>query len=190
MDPGFKRLLPLPFRDRATRMRRRLYRSRYVRPLIHELLYADDQKGREAAAYALTWMGDRRAVYPLLLTAQNPREVASVRGQALEAIGSISPRPRSPVGEVLSLLDDPEVQARFWACYALSQFENAGAIPALRRLLADEAVCPGWWSVKGEAAWAIAELEGDPAADAVWEANSRARVSGGDPGSGAGSRTG
>jgi HEAT repeat protein len=171
-------------------MRRRHHRGRYVRPLIHELLHADDPKGREAAAYALTWMGDRRAVHPLLLAAQNRREVALVRGQALEAIGSIWPRPRSPVGPVLGLLEDPEVQVRFWACYALSQFQDTGAIPALRRLLSDEAVCPGWWSVKGEAAWAIAELEGDPRADAIWDANSRGKASGGGPGSGAGSGTG
>ena len=178
-------------------MRKRPYGRRYVRPLINELLHANDPKGREAAAYALSWMGDRRAVYPLLLAAKNQREVASIRGQALEAIGSISPRRRSPVGRVLSLLDDPEVQLRFWACYALSQFEDPRAIPALHRLLSDETVCPGWWSVKGEAAWAIAVLEGDPAADAIWDANSRARASvvirdtsGGDPGSGAGSRIG
>jgi len=171
-------------------MRRRHHRGCYVRPLIHELLHADDPQSREAAAYALTWMGDRRAVYPLLITAANPREVASVRGQALEAIGSISPRRGSPVGRVLILLDDPEVQVRFWACYALSQFEDLSAIPALRRLLSDDAICPGWWSVKGEAAWAIAELEGDPRADAIWEANSRVKASGGDPGFGAGSGTG
>jgi HEAT repeat protein len=172
-------------------MRRRHNRRRYVRPLIRELLHAGDPKGREAAAYVLSWLGDRRAVHPLLLVAANHREVASLRGQALEALGSISfSRPRPPVEPVIGMLEDPEAQVRFWACYALSQFEDKTAIQAMRRLLSDEAVCPGWWSVKGEAAWAIAELEGDPGADAIWAANSRVRVSGGDPGAGAGSGTG
>jgi HEAT repeat protein len=57
-------------------MRRRHYGPHYVRPLIHELFHADDPKGREVAAYALTWIGDRRAVQPLLLAALNRREVA------------------------------------------------------------------------------------------------------------------
>jgi len=43
-------------------------------------------------------------------------------------------------------------------------------------VLSDEAICPGWWSVKGEAAWATARLGSDPTADMIWDTNPASRV--------------
>jgi len=147
-----------------------------VRPLIELLLHASDIRTREIAAYQLTWFEDPRAVQALLRVAENRLEAAALRGQALEAVGAIQAhRGRRALARVIPLLDDLEVQVRFWACYALAQFHDLRALPHLHRLLSDEAVCPGWWSVKGEAAWAIATLEDGPGADAIWQANSQDR---------------
>jgi HEAT repeat protein len=155
--------------------------NRALLPLIRLLQQASSAATREAAAYALGFLADQRALVPLIRTLEDGSEHSLVRAQAAEALGELAQtlretRTKRPIRPLLAALRDRSPDVRFWACYALSGFRDRRALPALRKLIRDRAVVKGWWSVGREARWAIAVLERDPRADALWQSNSRMAV--------------
>lgn len=150
-----------------------------VLPLIRLLRHAPRPATREAAAYALGFLNDRRAIIPLISTVEDGSEHRAVRGQAAEALGELaSLQLKRPVKPLVAALSDRSSEVRFWACYALSQYQDRRQIPSLRKLIHDRAVVKGWWSVGREAAWAIAVLSEDPEADAIWKENTQQAIRG------------
>ena len=61
----------------------------------------------------------------------------------------------------LEELRDPSPQVRFWAVFSLGQLADMEVIPELERIvIEDDAVAPGWWSLKKEARDAIQSIRG------------------------------
>ncbi|OJH38789.1 hypothetical protein BON30_21420 [Cystobacter ferrugineus] len=99
----------------------------------------------------------------------NPREAPDIRGQAAEALGCHYARYRHRwqrryrrlVETLEHGLEDPAPEVRFWSIYALTCMEEARVLPRLRLIAAtDTASCPGMWTLRQEALWAIAQFEG------------------------------
>jgi HEAT repeat protein len=150
-------------------------RSRHaLRPLAAALAGEQDHEKRKAAAYALGWLGDVRAVEPLLERFADTAEDPSVRGQAAESLGYVleylrmQARPdREAVDALIAALRDPSAEVRFWAAFALGHTHDQRAIPELERLAeTDHELVPRWWAVSKEARDAIASISGEPEADA------------------------
>jgi len=94
---------------------------------------------------------DGRAVEPLLRAATDIAQDMRVRAQAVESLGYL--RDGRAVEPLIALLRDPSPQIRFWSAFAHGRLRDRRALPALRRLAAeDSAEVPGWWSVCKEAA--------------------------------------
>lgn len=120
-----------------------------------------DSETRWAAAYALTWTGDKRAIMPLLGALRDQREEPRVRGQAAEGLGEalVGGSDDAALDVLLDSLRSPAPEVRFWSAFALGKIGDRRAIPELERLAAhDHAVVPGWWSVSKEATAAIAAI--------------------------------
>jgi len=127
---------------------------RAVPELLAALQTDVDLETRVAAAHALGHLGDHRSVDGLLARLADQNEDPRIRGTAAEALTGVQERRAVPL--LISALDDPSVEVRFWAAFALGQFGDLAALSALERLArTDDAVLPGWWSVKEEAAAAI-----------------------------------
>jgi len=130
---------------------------RAVRPLI-AALEDDNPERREAAAYALGNLDDKRAVEPLLRTLADPGQDVRVRAQAAESLGYLMDE--RAVEPLIATLRDPAPEVRFWSAFAHGWLRDRRALPALRRLAAEDAAeVPGWWSVGKEAADTIPYLE-------------------------------
>lgn len=132
-------------------------------PELLAALEADlDPETRIAAAHALGHLGDHRCVDGLLAKLADRNEDPRVRGMAAEALTGVQERRAVPF--LIAALDDPSVEVRFWAAFALGQFGDPAALGALEGLAqTDDAVLPGWWSVKEEAAAAIESIRATPA---------------------------
>jgi HEAT repeat protein len=121
---------------------------------------------RCAATYALAHMRDDDAAKTLAKLVRDRDEDPTIRGQAAEGLDYIGredgPHRRLAARTALRALDDPSPIVRFWCAFALGAMPYPPAIPALRRLRRDNAVCPGWWRVGDEAAAAVAHMEGRP----------------------------
>jgi HEAT repeat protein len=150
-------------------------RNRHAfRPLAAALAGEKDMEKRKAAAYALGWLGDQRAVEPLLERVADAAEDPRVRGQAAESLGylleylQMQAQPdAAAVDALIAALRDPSGEVRFWAAFALGLARDHRAIPELERLAeADHQVVPGWWAVSKEAHDAIANIKNEPQADA------------------------
>jgi HEAT repeat protein len=127
-------------------------------PELLTALHSDlDPETRMAAAYALGLLGDHRSVDGLLAKLADRNEAARIRGMAAEALTGVQERRAVPF--LIAALDDPSVEVRFWAAFALGQFGDTAALGALEVLArTDDAVVAGWWSVKEEAAAAIESI--------------------------------
>jgi len=141
--------------------------------LFRILRSAERPCSREAAAYALSWNKDRKAVTALLMCASDPDEQDSIRGQAVEGLAmhldddSARPRLRRKAADLMiEMLRSPSPTLRFWACFGLGTLRYRRAIPPLRKLKrTDHDVCPGWWYVREEAEDAIEWIAGRPGQD-------------------------
>ena len=130
---------------------------------------------REAAAYALSWYQDLKAVESLVVCATDPGEQDSVKGQALEgmAVHLAHVSARSGLRQkaqklMLGLLNSPSPILRFWSCFGLGQLGCKRAIPRLRKISATDAeICPGWWYVREEAQDALDWIAGRPGQDRI-----------------------
>ena len=144
-------------RQEAARSLGVLADRRAVPELLAALQTDLDLETRVAAAYALGLLGDHRSVDALLATMADRNEDPRIRGMAAEALTGVQERRAVPY--LIAALDDPSVEVRFWAVFALGQFGDPAALGALERLAqTDDAVLPGWRSVKEEAAAAIKSI--------------------------------
>jgi Xaa-Pro aminopeptidase len=136
---------------------------RSVGPLIRTLTRHPDADVRCAATAALRSPTDARAAPVLIAALANPAETPAVRGQAAESLGYFwwpdHFRECDLFPALLAGLEDSEPEVRFWCCYAFSQLGRMEHVPALRRLVNDDAPVPRWRTVGDEAAWAIATLQ-------------------------------
>ena len=96
-------------------------------------------------------------------------EAPAIRAQAAEALATqytgFRPRWRRRyqciVESLMRGLEDPEPEVRFWSIYALACLKEARMRPQLQHIAAhDTAHCPGMWSLRQEALWALGRLEG------------------------------
>ncbi|MGH9778853.1 MAG: HEAT repeat domain-containing protein [Candidatus Acidiferrales bacterium] len=119
---------------------------------------------RAAAAYALGFLGNRRAIPALEKALADKAESRSVRSDAAEALAYLASNGSIPL--LTRQLEDPSKDVRLWCAFALGvagtldRRRAAIALPALRRLEMDHRVVRGFWPVAKEAEWAIARIEG------------------------------
>ncbi|HET8548849.1 MAG TPA: HEAT repeat domain-containing protein [Bryobacteraceae bacterium] len=85
----------------------------------------------------------------LIAVLKNRAEDVRMRGRAAETL-ALHETARA-TRALISSLDDPAVEVRFWAVFALGSHPARKAIPAVEAMLGDHAVLPGWWSVAQEA---------------------------------------
>ena len=136
--------------------------------LLRVLVESDQPQRRWAALYGLTWLMDSRAFRPLLKLFRDPREPASLRAQAAEALTyllSDVPSHDSPhdaaIDAFLAGLDDASTDVQFWSVYALGTLQARRALPKLRLIAcrADEGLTSSGNSVRDEAQDAIQVIE-------------------------------
>lgn len=148
-------------RTEAARSLGALGSPRAIPALLAALQTDADPDTRMGAAHSLGVLGDHRAVDPLLEKLADRNEDPRVRGVVAEAL--IWTRERRAVPPLIAALDDPSVEVRFWAAFALGEFGDPAALGALERLAeTDDATLPGWRSVKDEAAAAIESIRAHP----------------------------
>jgi hypothetical protein len=133
--------------------------KRTLKPLITILQEDKDAEIRESAAYVLGWLSDKSATETLIGTLVNRDEDTRVRSQAAEALGLIMD-PKS-IPPLITALDEPYPEIRFWATYALGEVTKWAVMDRLHRLcVTDFAEVPNWWSVSKEAGDAIKHIIG------------------------------
>jgi len=63
---------------------------------------------------------------------------------------------------LIAALSDTAVEVRFWAVWSLGgqtiRESNSPIVPALEKLLADDSVYEGWWSIRREALAVLGSL--------------------------------
>lgn len=121
---------------------------------IDVLLYDASQEARRAAAYALAAVGTENALLILITVLQDSAQAPTVRGMVAETLSNFA-HP-SVVEALITSLDDPEVEVRFWATYALGELGDPQALPKLRQLASDDdGVLANWGAIRQEARHAI-----------------------------------
>ena len=91
-------------------------------------------------------------------------ECPSVRAHAAEALGHLlqfQPVLAENRSAIVASLTDPEPEVRFWCAFAAGALELQESRPRLERLLADDTLLEGWWTVGQEAEWALRCLNGE-----------------------------
>lgn len=132
--------------------------------IMEVLERAKDVPNRVAAVYTLSWLrrkDNREVLQALINIADDASEYPIVRGQAFEGLGIQKSTQRHKLWRdiervILAGLRDPEVEIRFWACYAAGSLHMKSALPRLQEITEnDSAMYPNWWRVSEEAADAI-----------------------------------
>jgi len=111
--------------------------SRQVEKLI-DMLIGDTDWMQGAAAEALGWIGDARAVSPLLLFLSEGEPSDALRELAAEALGRIGDT--RAVEPLIAALEDTNEWVRRAAAEALGNLGDRSAIEPLARALQDEVV--------------------------------------------------
>ena len=139
-----------------------------VRPLVGALYDANPDR-RRAAARALGWIpgAGKRAAKALVRVLSANAQPQAVREEAAESLAYLHYGQAIP--PLIAVLDHSAVRIRFWSVFALgsigrSQFYARGhtdprALAALKRMLSDEEIASGWWSVGREALSMLGPLE-------------------------------
>jgi HEAT repeat protein len=121
-------------------------------------------EGRAAAAYVLGFSGTNEVADVLARRLADREESVVVRAHAAEALGHllqfqpVLAEIRTPI---VSGLQDPEPEVRFWAAFAAGVLDLQESRLRLERLRPDPAVVEGWWTVGQEAEWALRCLDGE-----------------------------
>ena len=113
---------------------------------------------REAAAGALWWIGSTEAIEPLVRVLARTDEEPAVRGRAANALGHL-PDGRA-LRALLSALDDPSAEIRYWSALALGEMGDGRAIPKLESLTDDDATVEPWGQVGDAARQALSKILG------------------------------
>jgi HEAT repeat protein len=122
------------------------------------------ERGRVAAAYVLGFSGEREVAGVLARRLSDRDECPPVRAHAAEALGHLlqfEPVLAEYRSAIVASLTDPEPEVRFWCAFAAGALELQESRPRLERLLADDTLLEGWWSVGQEAEWALRCLCGE-----------------------------
>ena len=136
-------------------------KSRSLVPKLIASLKSKSTEHRAAAAYVLGMTREPRAVSHLEVILADTRESPSVRGHAAEALAYLKKRRSFHV--LLSALDDPEPEVRWWAAFALGELGDKRALPELKRIgSTDNGKARDGSSVRGEARRAWKRLAKQP----------------------------
>jgi len=122
------------------------------------------ERGRVAAAYVLGFSGESAAASVLARRLSDRDESPAVRAHAAEALGHLlqfEPVLAESRSAIVVALADPEPEVRFWCAFAAGALELQESRPRLDRLLDDDALLEGWWTVGQEAEWALRCLDGE-----------------------------
>jgi HEAT repeat protein len=132
--------------------------KRAVLPLIEILSNGDDDEwARRLAAHSLGFLNDPRGRDTLFRLIKDETVPPGIRGDATEALTHFQDVRAVPTLREQLLDASPEV--RFWAVFSLGQLADTDVIPELERVvMEDDAVVPGWWSLKKEARDAIQSI--------------------------------
>lgn len=110
-----------------------------------------------ASAYALGLLGSRRAAPHLRELVGDSDLSVRVRAYAAEALAHLPSRKTSDV--LISCLDHPSSELRYWAIFSLGELGEATALSSLRRLAkSDHRVVHQEQTVASEAKWAIRRI--------------------------------
>ena len=163
------------------------YGRRHLTRPEFEILYSTLRSGTSEQRYWVvneiaffTSDRDRRKVRRALIEVLDDLPApAEVRGWAAERLHMhIS---QDTVRACVRAAADPNPEVRLWAVYTLGVAgSNYGGVPhplyrdvvasVLERALADDAVVPGWWSVRREAQAHLPDLHGSPEEEACLQA--------------------
>jgi|HubBroStandDraft_6_1064221.scaffolds.fasta_scaffold336824_2 HEAT repeat protein len=156
-------------------------------PRLVEALYDVNPERRQAAARALGWLWpvSPRAAKALIRALLDKSQPQPVREEAAESLAYSHYSPA--IQPLASVLEEHDVRMRFWAVFALGGIgewrvhgdADAGVVEALERMIPDNEVAPGWWSVGQEALAMLGKL--DPQYGAKLDAETRRVL--GDPNS-------
>lgn len=113
---------------------------------------------RVNAIYALGMLGQRRAAPSLAIILQDARQPNPVRAMAAEALGLCARGSSRAVASLLGRLRDPSPEVRLFAANALAICGEKSEIPALKRLLKDQAAVAPYGSLANEAIYAVAAI--------------------------------
>jgi len=122
------------------------------------------ERGRVAAAYVLGFSGESAMASVLARRLSDLDELPAVRAHAAEGLGHLlqfEPVLAESRSAIVASLTDPEPEVRFWCAFAAGALELQESRPTLERLLADDALLEGWWTVGQEAEWALRCLCGE-----------------------------
>jgi HEAT repeat protein len=122
------------------------------------------ERGRAAAAYVLGFSGESEVAGTLARRLSDRNEHPAVRAHAAEALGHLlqfQPVLAENRSAIVTSLTDPEPEVRFWCAFAAGALELQESRPRLERLLADDTLLEGWWTVGQEADWALRCLDGE-----------------------------
>lgn len=146
-------------RRAATQALGSLRSKRAVLPLIEILLDGDDDEWvRRLATHSLGRLDDPRGKDALFRVVKDSNVPEGIRGDATEALTSFQDVRSVPT--LVEQLRDPSPEVRFWAVFSLGQLADTDVIPELERIIAeDDAVVPGWWSLRKEARDAIQTIK-------------------------------
>ena len=137
---------------------------RTLRQVARVLEGRGDDEGRAAAAYVLGFNGASNGSDVLARRLSDPDESPLVRAYAAEGLGHLlqhEPLLAEIRLAIVSCLNDPEPQVRFWCAFAAGVLDLQESRPRLEQLLDDEAFVEGWWTVAEEAEWALRCLDGE-----------------------------
>lgn len=138
--------------------------ARTLRQVQRVLEGRGDEQGRAAAAYVLGFNESSNASDVLARRLADPDESPLVRAYAAEGLGHLlqhEPVLADVRLAIVSCLNDPEPEVRFWSAFAAGVLDLQESRPRLEQLLDDEAFVEGWWTVAREAEWALRCLDGE-----------------------------
>ncbi len=116
--------------------------KRATRPLMRLIRTTESRSRMTAAVLALLPLGDERAASLLIRIMLHGKDTPKARGLAAEALGWMRPK-RDTLVALRKALEDPSEYLRYSAVCACSGLRSRAMIPALGRLLTDEAELPG-----------------------------------------------
>jgi HEAT repeat protein len=129
-------------------------------PVIRTLTHGRRALNRAAAAYVLETVTSNKAIIALERKVSDKSEHPSVRGAAAESLAHTHRRESHKV--LLSGLNDPSKEVRFWCTFSLGEMGEERAIPLLEKLAAtDKRIVRGFHSVAQEAEDSIKNIRGD-----------------------------
>jgi HEAT repeat protein len=123
-----------------------------------------NERGRVAAAYVLGFSGESAMASVLARRLSDLDELPAVRAHAAEGLGHLlqfEPVLAESRSAIVASLTDPEPEVRFWCAFAAGALELRESRPRLARLVDDDTLIEGWWTVGQEAEWALRCVDGE-----------------------------